>query len=275
MRKSSSALIFLVICLLSVGALADWDPCCPCPNTKWVQLPDPTGWDVRLTTPKILADDFICTETGWITDIHFWGSWKGDVVGVIDNIHLSIHADIPDGGQGFSIPGAELWSVDIDPDDYAGEVKIRDFATADQGWYDPNLTTDAYIRHDHDVMVQVNVFLAEEDWWIQRGTLENPVVYWLDIQVDVSSPAGAIADFGWKTSYEHKGPDDAVWGDWGPNFDASTVDGIDWHELIDPIWPDESLDMAFVITGIPIPEPGIVALSGLGLLALLARRRKK
>ena len=275
MGKSSTALIVLVICVLSAGALADWDPCCPCPGTKWVQLPDPTGWDVRLTSPRIVADDFICTETGWITDIHFWGSWKGDVVGLIDNIHLSFHADIPEGGQGYSIPGEELWSRDIDPDDYVdGDVKIREFGTADQGWYDPDPTSGEYLRHDHDTIWQVNIILAEEDWWIQRGTPDNPIVYWLDIQVEVSSPMGALADFGWKTSYEHYGPDDAVWGNLiVDDLDGSTVDGIDWIELRDPVFPEESLDMAFVLTGRPIPEPGIIVLAGLGLLVLLRRRK--
>jgi hypothetical protein len=274
MTKLNTALIVLVICVLSVGALADWDPCCPCPNTKWFQRPDPTGWDVKLTSPKILADDFICDETGWITDIHFWGSWRGDVQGVIENIHLSFHADIPacENPAGYSIPGMELWSRDIDPDNYlGGEVKIREYDTADQGWYDPN--EPEYIRHDHDIIWQVNILLAEEDWWVQRGTPDAPIVYWLDIQVEVSSPAGAVVDFGWKTSYEHKGPDDAVCGDWLPNADASTTNGIEWYELRDPVFPEESLDMAFVLTGIPIPEPTIFAIAGLGLLALWRRRR--
>ena len=57
-------------------------------STKWEQLPDlsPTGMDVDATwhpetpepPPLILADDFLCTETGFITDIHIWGSWIND-----------------------------------------------------------------------------------------------------------------------------------------------------------------------------------------------------
>jgi len=70
-------LISLCVLFVSGTALADWDPADP---AKWVQLPDlsPTGIDVYATNPKVLADDFLCTQTGLITDIHIWGSWLGD-----------------------------------------------------------------------------------------------------------------------------------------------------------------------------------------------------
>ena len=284
MSKPSIALVVLVICALPIVALADWDPCCPCPNTKWVQHPDTTGWDVRVTCPKILADDFPCYETGWITDVHLWGSWKDDVEGHIDNIHLSIHSNIPDCGHGYSVPGDELWSVDINPDDYpGGQVIIREcteYGHPLQGWYDPNLTAEPYIVDDHDTIWQVNILLADEDWFVQRGMPDNPIIYWLDVCVQVSpieDPAGTIpneVDFGWKTSSEQWN-DDAVWGDLLANdFDGSEPGGVEWwNELRDPINPEKSLDLAFVITGIPIPEPGVLALAGLGLLALWRRRK--
>jgi len=280
MKRFVLIVAVLAACAVPLAALADWDPCCPCPNTKWVQLPDPTGWDVNCTTPKILADDFLCTETGWITDIHFWGSWKDDVVGQITNIHLSIHADVPacQSPTDYSMPGEELWSRDLDPATYSG-IAIREFQTADQGWYDPN--TGDWERHNHDVMWQVNVFLDRQDWFVQEGTDCAPVVYWLDIQVDVAgevpcegecpSPMPPQAVFGWKTSYEHWN-DDAVWGDMGGDLVTNTAF---WHELRDPFFTEDSLDMAFVITGIPIPEPSVFILGGIGLLALLRLRRRK
>jgi hypothetical protein len=54
-----------------------------CINHKmhYPQLPDPGGWDVNATgnvslpNSIMLADDFRCTETGYIDDMHFWGSW--------------------------------------------------------------------------------------------------------------------------------------------------------------------------------------------------------
>ena len=50
------------------------------PPAKWVQLPDmtPMGLDVKATQPNIVADDFLCTKTGAITNIQVWGSWLGD-----------------------------------------------------------------------------------------------------------------------------------------------------------------------------------------------------
>ncbi len=80
---------------------------------KWLQLPDvsPTGIDIRVDRndemPRTLADDFECDESGLITDVHIWGSWKDDIKGRITTIHLSIHGDIPDPdgeGPGYSMP---------------------------------------------------------------------------------------------------------------------------------------------------------------------------
>ena len=279
MKKTVIALAALVICALPLVARADWDPCNPDPRTKFYQLPDPSGWDVRLTTPKILADDFVCLETGWITDIHFWGSWKQGVPGVIPRIHLSIHADVPAGDiTPYSLPGDELCSKEIIVDQVpAGAVVFQDEPSSAQGWYDPN--TGEYNEFDHTGMVQVNIFLDQifplRELFVQEGTAARPIIYWLDIQVDVESPVGTTApdvDFGWKTSLDHGAPDYAVWSDWLPC--DPKPDGDEWAMLTDPV-TGAGLDMAFVITTIPIPEPGIMVLSGLGLLALLARRRKK
>ncbi len=110
MRKALFLFIALSVCAIPLLARADWDPSYPW--TKWVQMPNPYDWDVKVTTLKLLADDFECTSPDAITNIHFWGSWKHDDVGEITRIHLSIHADIPDpdGPEGplHSIPGDEL-----------------------------------------------------------------------------------------------------------------------------------------------------------------------
>ena len=47
---------------------------------KYVQLPNLQGLDVWDSGPTVLADDFVCTATGPITDIHIWGSWLNDDV---------------------------------------------------------------------------------------------------------------------------------------------------------------------------------------------------
>jgi len=257
--------LVLALCALAAPARADWDPSEP---TKWVQPPDPNGWDVNVTTPKLLADDFLCRETNWISDIHLWGSWGWEQPGVITRIHLSIHDDVPAGlDTPWSHPGRELWSREIDPSTYGGVV-IGPWGTGVQGWYDPN--TGEAIYPDHYTIWQVNVFLKPEDWFLQQGSDTAPIVYWLDVQVDVDGPTGMEA-FGWKTSIQHWN-DDAVWADWLPGTPKPV--GDQWQELRDP-FTGQSLDLAFAITTTPVPEPGLLATGGLGLLALLTKRRTK
>ena len=53
-------------------------------SVKWKQPPDetPAGMDIRIDRDqdidRVVADDFECTTTGPITDVHFWGSWYRD-----------------------------------------------------------------------------------------------------------------------------------------------------------------------------------------------------
>ena len=114
-----------IIMSLAGFAMADWDPT-DGHKMHYPQLPDPTGWDVNATFPNVLADDWQCSQTGWIWDIHFWGSWLGDVFGSITLFHLSVHADIPAGtGEppiDYSRPGNLLWEHDFSSDDF--EVRI-------------------------------------------------------------------------------------------------------------------------------------------------------
>ncbi len=140
---------------------------------------------------------------------------------------------------------------------------IREWGIGQQGWYDPN--TGIYLPNDHLVIWQVNVNLPKEDWFWQEGTTTDPITYWLDIQVEVAVDS-RFPQFGWKTTpFEWHWQDDAVWADW----EGGVVP--DWKDLHDPL-TGQTLDMAFVIT--TIPEPGVFAIAGLGLLALLRRRRK-
>lgn len=263
----------ILICLtatmiLAIGSVAnaDWNPRQP---AKWVQLPDlqQTGIDVLATHPNVLADDFLCTETGPITDVHIWGSWLQDylptnIQGLPDaslvNFRLSIHSDIPKSPTGaYSRPGDLLWEKVFNPSDFVAKPYAGDLQ---EGFYNPN--TNEIIGSDTQVW-QYNFFIDPALSFLQQGTTAKPITYWLDVEaLPVSTPGTPEPLFGWKTSINHWN-DDAVWGD--------TPSGP-WNELRYPKghqYEGQSIDLAFVIT----PEPATMALLGLGSLVLLRRRK--
>jgi hypothetical protein len=267
--KSLGVVVIASLWLLPTVAGADWDPGDP---AKWVQLPDPDGWDVRDVSPLILADDFECTETTWVTDIHLWSSWWSDAAGSITWLRLSIHADVPadQSGTGYSIPGAELWSREIEMANYPG-ASVRYYGKGDQGWYNPSMPPSSASAHDHTGIWQVNLALEPEDRFLQTGTAATPVTYWLGIQANVEpAPGSDVVNHGWKTSLDHWG-DTAVWGEWG--YDEPKPEGDEWSQLLDPA-TGAPLDMAFVLTAMPIPEPRHIVLLGFCLIGLSALRRR-
>lgn len=226
------------------GALADWNPGDP-HKMHFPQLPDPLGWDVNMTFPKVLADDWRCSETGPVTDVHFWASFRHDQPVPITGIHVSIHDDVPATPTSFSHPGALLWARDFSPTMFT----IRPYGTGEQGWYDPN--TGFFERPDHFAFFQVNITDILDPFIQELGK-----IYWLDLSI--MTPEGDPRQVGWKTSRDHFN-DDAVWGD----FPVP-----EWSELRDPL-TQESLDLAFVIT----PSPSSIALFTLAALCLARRKR--
>jgi len=261
----SIATAALAALLLTSPVFSDWQPGDPhkmhCP-----QLPDltQTGIDIDLANGW-LADDFMCTETGPILDIHIWGSFANDILPVngIDWMcfHVSIHSDVPaddpTNPYGYSVPGELLWETDFcgpehGPQNgftwnlYAGDI--------DEWFWDP--ATGA-VANDHECY-QYNLYINEDEAFEQQeGT-----IYWLDVD------AFAVCDdatFGWKTSLDHWN-DDAVFYDdaGGPNAEPQELRYPDWH----PFHP-ESIDMAFVIT----PEPATLTILAIGAVAFVRRRR--
>ena len=243
-----------IVLLAGSTALADWLPGDDY-KMHYPQLPDASGWDVNASNPKVLADDWLCTESGYVTDIHFWGSWEEDrgiplPVPVTIDVELSIHSDVPaddpDNTLGYSHPGDLLWlyNATVTPI-YSGQ--------GDQGWFDPN--TGDWSRPDHVWYYQYNVepIDAANAFYQEAGT-----IYWLDISVFL--PPEELYRWGWKTTQDHWN-DDAVYSD----LDSP----VGWQPLYDPI-TSETLDLAFVIT----PEPVTLAVVILGGLAALIRRRR-
>ncbi len=224
-------------------------------TVKWEQLPDlsPTGMDVDATfqpedpgsPPIILADDFLCTETGNITDIHIWGSWKNDEMPYWEcpeavQFTFSIHSDIPASMSptGYSMPGETLWMKTW----YPMYEDVEWIESGVEDWYNPD--TGEWINDNHLWCFKYNCILDPQDYFLQEGTPEDPIVYWLDVQAVPQDPEMPWVRFGWKTSYEHWN-DDAVWTIGNEPYLG------DWNELIYPFgheYTGESIDLAFQIT---------------------------
>ncbi len=234
------------------------------PNVvKWIQDPDPYGWDVNVTfdpdmqQSRGVADDWLCTQSGPVTDVHLWVSFKGDVgdPSYIQMIDLKIFSDIPadpDGpGPLFSQPGLGLkgWLVGFDQFTWEGPY------IGDQGWITPG--PDPQIsEHDHDFYYRIDIDLSTDPFVQQAGN-----VYWLGATM-MTYPFGEEVFekvyAGWKTTEDHWN-DDAVYWD---------VSQYGWRPVSDHDGNSLGLDMAFVITT-PIPEPltmlGVfLGVSGLG-----------
>jgi len=189
------------------------------PDTKYIQPPDetPMGVDIRFDrndgVNRILADDFLCTSSGLIRDVHLWCSWRRDEEGEIKKIHLSIHEDDPvgEGGQDpdnkYSKPGKLLKEWDFGPE-YFDISLFRELQEGREWWYDPY---GPLVEPDSDRKIwQVDIDIPAGEAFQQEGSEKNPVVYWLDAYVETEG-----GEFGWKTSREHWN-DDAVYGkdDW-------------------------------------------------------------
>ncbi len=237
--------------LFAPPLLADWDPSMP---AKWIQMPDlqPTGIDVNcspVSQDYILADDFKCTATGPITEIHIWGSWlqdllpQGDPKGV--DFQLTIYSDIPadQNPNEYSTPGEMLWEMFVP----AALVTARPYQDGEEGWLDP---PDEYLPPPADsICWQYNFIIDENNAFIQTGTPDEPQIYWLGVKAFPHGENGEM--FGWKTSLDHWN-DDAVWGEGnGPPISP-------WIDLKYPLghpWETESIDLAFVInSSVPPPE---------------------
>jgi hypothetical protein len=239
-RRRGFAAALLALAFVAAPAYADWNPG-DAHKMHFPQMPDPTGFDVNFRSPLILADDWRCSETGPVEDIHFWFSARNDWLDLtqqldtqIYNIHVSIHANVPAGPVvPYSRPGALLWERDYN----VGQVKIREYGAGPQAWYDP--ATGVVVPNDHNKIFQCNIKDIVEPFYQKKNT-----IYWLDISVS------SLNELGWKSSDRGQYPppytgqhfeDDAVW----------STPAIGWQEIHYPGGPfqGQSMDLAFVITG--------------------------
>jgi len=255
-----------VLTILAAPAAADWNAG-DGHKMHFPQMPDPRGWDVNFTLHGVgaqlaVADDWKCTQSGPVSDIHFWFSSRGDLAPLIGDLVVGIFEDIPaaQSPTGYSIPGEPLWHQLFVP----GQFSIRQWGEGDQGWYDPARETPEIIPHDHHIIYQANLENIPNPFPQEEGK-----TYWLALTVFGVEPP-QFASLGWKTSLDH-------WNDAAVLNYAPAIGPPSWYRLEDPLTGAPlDLDLAFVIT----PEPGTVAmLLGAGLMGLLgylrqARRRQ-
>ncbi len=251
MKKLITICSVVAMILATSGvANAHWDSNMPY-KMHYPQLPDPYGWDVSFSNGIALADDWQCSESGPVNDIHFWVSFKGGFVPpenfVGPTFNVVIFADIPAQDEIPSHPGDLLWEQTFEDGQYEGDYA----GTGSQGWFDP-ATGDA-IPNDHTDYFQVNI-----DSIVNPFIQEKGIIYWLGIQM-LSQPTDY--EIGWKTSISSHFMDDAVWM-------TATGGGELIYPEIDPRYPD-SIDLAFVIT----PEPATICLLTIGSLAFIGKKK--
>ena len=263
----------------------------PGPAPKWLQPPDltPMGLDVSAMAPIILADDFLCTSTGPITNIQIWGSWLGDYLPNGNDptdisFRLKIHPDIPnpypDNPQYWSTPAEPiLWERMFYSANHPTTFTVEPYYTLPdepegEGWYDP--FSPPYIPDADHTIWQYNFDIPLPEAFVQQGTTGNPITYWLSLEAFVQDPD---AHFGWKTSSQHWN-DDAVWMSeasiFDPDFSYITNGGTIslWSELLYPDGHElvgQSIDLAFAIA----PEPITLAVLILGMVPAALRKHQR
>jgi len=274
MRIKTFAVVVLAV-FLAGPVLADWDPSMD-HKMHFPQLPDlDNGVNVLAREPKILADDWQCSESGWVTDIHIWGSWDNDkwpTWGLYADLY--IFKDIPallDPADNTTVlehsrPGELVWRQS-----FPGVLSLNSKFWGDpepEGFYDPN--TNEIIGEDKFI-TQYNFYVPLDNAFRQ----EQGQVYWLGVQKRDFDFDNDL--FGWKSSADNF-LDDAVYLDLAPQGIPIPLHEtlLGWEEMYNP-HTGESMNLSFVITGV-IPEPATVTLvmfSTGGLLALRRRRRQR
>jgi hypothetical protein len=249
--------------LLATPAVADWDPGDPY-KMHYPQTPQAVGgWliDCNQYAPlfaPLAADDWQCTSTGPVSDIHIWGGFDSsnpEGPGDTYPINVTILSDIPAPGQwGYSMPGDVLWERLFQPGEWTKRV-WEDYTTHPEDiGYHLQLGGPMWRPSNTAPLYQYN-FVDIPDPFIQ----EEGTIYWLQIQCIVDLPY----EWGWMTS-------DVPWNDNAVEVKFHSG-GWNWYELFeydDPVTYPDGLDLAFVIT----PEPTSLLLLLAGSLAVLRRR---
>lgn len=230
-------------------SLADWDPQ-DGHKMHWPQMPDPNGWDICLNH-SIIADDFQCSQTEPITDVHFWVSWQDDITrwDLIQSIDVTFFADAG------SHPGNVLRGYSIAPTSPSFSYRLA--GSGQQGWHCPSTPYTEPL--DHLNFYQINLKPLDEPWFNQTQGGH----YWLGLKItmlpDGDADPANDPQIGWKTAMptDHFG-EFSQWRIGQP---------MPWQYVL----PENFVrDQAFVIT---TPEPGALSLLAMVSVGLVRRRK--
>jgi hypothetical protein len=162
---------------------------------KYVQGPNTLGGYDVWNTPYVLTDDFVCTNSGSISDIHLWGSWLSDnyLTNTI-TFWLGIYDDVPAIAGPVpapSHPGTNLlWQQWFAPGKYAETIWT---ANASEQFLDPGPTN--ILGGDSEVWYYC---FYPTNPFVQLGTATTNKTYWLAAYAQL--PAGIPQLYGWKTT---------------------------------------------------------------------------
>jgi hypothetical protein len=247
--KTAAALacVLAVLALAAPYAPADWPH-----QVKWDQLDNPSNWSISSTInddgETISADDFVCDETGWITDIEFWGGYTD--IFALNALRVTFWDDVSATDTDESHPGTLLRWIDLTEACPCDQYK--------RGWQ----------------LLETNHFkinLPEQDWFIQQqGT-----TYWIGIQ--------GLMDGSETFYWTLRDPSVCVLGDDAAYsadiYEPGTWLHMGWQTENEPGYyfgtlPNDwlsSADLCFRLTG-TVPEPASMGLVCLIGLAVIKRR---
>ena len=228
MTLKTGLLALGIFLIAAAPAVADWNEG-DYHKMHFPQLPDPTGLDVNFSfrdedNATTVADDFQCSATGPILDIHLWVSWRHedipvDIMKAIDIININIFKDA--GGA----PGAWQWGYNT-----RGNYVYVPAGQGPQGWLDPPALP---IVSDHYQYFQINIDIPADVAFEQT----EGEIYWLALTAAIHRD-NANEAVGWKTSLQQFGsPAMFYLAPFGQN---------PWTPLQDVT--GAPIDMAFVIT---------------------------
>jgi hypothetical protein len=235
------------LCLLAATLSTRAQTECNDTNTvKYLQPPNLAGYDISDSLGYVLADDFVCSNTGPILGIHIWGSWLNNVHGAITNFILAVYSDVPattnvDGKVTPSQPGELLWTEAFGP----GQFSESQYSASQEQFISP---------------ASVNIIGPDSEAWlycffptnpfIQTGTIAVPTVYWLAAYAEGQNfgpQYDNTPQYGWKTTFTVQN-DTSVFNAWGG---AMPPNNVPWNPNTVPANAPaggQPLDLAFELT---------------------------